>query len=123
MNKIISTGNCWVSFFACMTDRDLSFFERCSTVNDDWKEQTEATLESMGLFYAEVNPGLVSQLPHGALVGAHINGINKPHIVIAKVIRDGPRHAFEVEHDPSQRRQPGTLINPSRIVLLCKLIK
>ena len=106
-----------------MTDLPLSLTTQVSTEHDDWKEKTDTLLETQNLYVAEIHPGLVSQLPHGALVGAHVNGIERKHIVVAKVKRDGPRHCFEVAHDPSQKRTPGTPIQPERIVLICRLDK
>jgi hypothetical protein len=124
MTKIIAHNtNCFSAFLASLLDDSLENFKHCSTENDDWKEQTEAELARRNLYMAEVHPGLVSQLPHGALVGAHINGVTRKHIVVAKVLRYGPKHGFEVAHDPSQLRKLGTSIQPQRIVLLCKLDK
>jgi hypothetical protein len=124
MKKVLAPGvNCWAAFLACLTDLPLSETTKASTEHDDWKERTESLLATQNLYFAEVNPGLVSQLPHDSLVGAHLNGIERKHILVARVKRFGPRHGFEVYHDPAQKRAPGTMIKPERIVLLCRLEK
>jgi hypothetical protein len=128
VTKHTSKGNCWQAFLACILDVPIEKLAECSTEIASWKFNTDRTLqEEYGSFYIEFPPEQATILPESALVGASVPGPhNRPHVVIAKVqrcIENQPFERFQVEHDPIGFIEPGTVIDPETIVVICKLMK